>query len=104
MKPKSFGNKCKYGHFESEHIVDSSYSSLPKMSELLIYFEPLLQKKSTANRKDCKICDCKQFNSGKIGWVFDQMTNELDSSLDVLRKAIVYFRKQGYSSDKWVWK
>ena len=104
MKSKSFGNKCKCGHFESEPIVDSSYSSLAKMLELLIYFEPLLPKKSTANRKDCKMCDCKQFNSGKMGWVFDQMTNELDSSLDALGKGIVYFCKHGYSSYKWVWK
>ncbi|GEM_PF-4595057 len=62
MKNKTFGKKCKCGHFESEHASRKNDFSIPKViPEMGIIFthppsidEPL--------RIACKICECKKFN------------------------------------------
>ena len=75
MKSKSFGNKCKCGHLESDHVpqkADSPKSVMrfqmkPK-GHLPMGMAPTISY--DARRDDCKICDCKRFESKKRWGLF----------------------------------
>ena len=62
MKTRTFGKKCKCGHFESEHNVQKLITPIPELSTLGILL-PHSSKFIETIRIDCKICDCKKFNS-----------------------------------------
>jgi hypothetical protein len=63
MKTRSFGNKCKCGHFESEHEPRKSSFQEPKAipeTDIVFTHPPPIDEPL---RNICKICGCKEFHS-----------------------------------------
>ena len=70
MNREPFGKKCKCDHFESEHIAaDMKYDDV-SVVQLKTLYGLLPSLESKLERMNCKICDCKKFNSKKKGWGF----------------------------------
>ena len=70
MNRKPFGKKCQCTHYESEHLAgEIKYENLTSVQVKTMFgLLPLLESK--LERTNCKICDCKEFNSEKKGWDF----------------------------------
>ena len=66
MKTRSFGKKCKCGHYKSEHDLQKHDFSEPKaIPEMGILFThpPGMVKEPV--HIHCRICDCKKLDSKK---------------------------------------
>ena len=69
MKTRTFGKKCKCGHFESEHKSQTIESNPTKdydikpIGNLPMGLAPTIHYDS--RRDNCKICDCKKFTTSK---------------------------------------
>lgn len=70
MNRKPFGKKCECNHHESEHFArEIKYENITSIQVKTMFgLLPLLESK--IERKNCKICNCKEFNSEKRGWSF----------------------------------
>ena len=63
MITKTFGKKCKCSHFESQHNVQKSITMISKVPNDLGIFLPIPPTLAESIRINCKICNCKKFNS-----------------------------------------
>ena len=70
MNRDPFGEKCKCGHFESEHIAGEMRYDDVSITQLKSMYGLLPSLESKVERKDCKVCGCKKFDSKKKGWGF----------------------------------
>ena len=71
MKSKTYGKKCKCGHFESEHVnLNKKFYEPNTIPETRIFFHP---SPTIDNPKQirCKVCSCDKFSSEKKGF-FEQ--------------------------------
>ncbi len=65
---KTFGKKCKCGHFESDHINENKNFYEPNRSPEMDYFmspPPIIEN---PKRIRCKICLCDKFIPEKKGF------------------------------------
>ena len=70
MNPKSYGKKCKCGHFESDHVNLNKKFYEPNASpETRIFFNPPPTIDNPKNIK-CRGCACNHFSPEKQGWKF----------------------------------
>ena len=65
MNRKPFGGKCECTHYESEHFAGPVKYESPSTVQVKTMFGLLPLLESKTERKNCKICNCKEFNSKK---------------------------------------
>ena len=67
MNREPFGKKCGCSHFESEHVTGEIKYENPSVVQFKTMFGLLPLLESNLKRKNCKICNCTEFNSKKKG-------------------------------------
>ncbi len=69
MNTKSYGKKCKCGHFESDHVdVNKKFyepNVIPEMGLFLHHLHAMDNPKTVKSNG----CTCDKFSSEKKGWV-----------------------------------
>ena len=70
MNPKSYGKKCKCGHFESDHVsLNKNFYEPNAIPEMRIFFHPPPTIDNPKTIK-CKGCTCNHFSPEKKDWKF----------------------------------
>lgn len=70
MNPKSYGRRCKCGHFESDHVnLNKNFYEPNAIPETRIHFTPPPTIDNPKTIK-CRVCSCDYFSPEKKKWEF----------------------------------
>ena len=68
MNRKSYGKRCKCGHYESEHVKKMSEMEHPALLQAKTMYGILPWMESKIKYKNCQVCECDIFVPEKKGW------------------------------------
>ncbi|QMU53433.1 MAG: hypothetical protein GKS07_08055 [Nitrosopumilus sp.] len=70
MNPKSYGKKCKCGHFESDHVkLNKKFYEPNAIPEMGLYMHPAPRIDNPKTIK-CRGCTCDKFSPDKKSRIF----------------------------------
>ena len=70
MNREPYGEKCKCGHYESEHVKKLKEIEHPALAQAKTMYGLLPLSESKIQYKNCKVCSCNLFIPEKKGWGF----------------------------------